>query len=296
MERETVRLKAHPNKAGLFSKISRGVLQVAISVPTTTDEKILNKFATPPYLTAEQVTRLLYSRGSAKYVSAKLKVLTQQKFLHRLERESINFPYVYCLGVRGIRYLQSLGCDIPIFHPSEHTTHKPMFLRHTLAVNEFLIAAATLPAITPDITVNEIKHDLTLKHTLTSVIPDGWIDFRVNRKTQICIWLEMDMGTMDQKPFRKKISALIDYSRQSYEHIFGTPSLTIVFATPAGEQRLNNTLNWTQKELTDSHSEKDADLFRFLCITEQNMCPEQIFLSPVCVRPFDTGRMPLIQC
>ena len=82
------------------------------------------------------------------------------------------------------------------------------------------------------------------------------------------------MGTMDQKPFRKKISSLIEFSRQSYEHIFGTPSLTIVFATPAGERRLNNILNWTQKELIDSHSEKEADLFRFLFVQEQNMCPE----------------------
>ncbi len=152
----------------------------------------------------------------------------------------------------------------------------------SLAVNDFLIAAATLPAIDPDISVYEIKHDLTLKRSQKAVIPDGWIDFRLNDKTQLCIWLEMDMGTMDQKPFRKKISALIDFSRQSYEHIFGTPSLTIVFATPAGEQRLNNILNWTQKELTDRQSEQNADLFRFLCV------PEQVFCAPICVCPFDS--------
>jgi len=148
----------------------------------------------PHILTTVQVTRLLYSKGSAKYVSAKLKILTQQKFLHRLERETINLPYVYCLGVRGIWHLHSLGRYIPLFHPSEHTTHRPMFLRHTLAVNDFLIAAATLPTIAPDISVHEIKHDLTLKLTRTRVIPDGWIDFRLQQKTQLCIWLEMDMG------------------------------------------------------------------------------------------------------
>jgi Replication-relaxation len=110
-----------------------------------------------------------------------------------------------------------------------------LFLRHTLAVNDFLIAVATLSAITPDISVHDIKHDLTLKRTRATVIPDSWIDFRLNQKTQLCIWLEMDMGTMDQKPFRKKISELIDFSRQSYEQVFGTPSLTIVFATTAGQ-------------------------------------------------------------
>jgi Replication-relaxation len=273
----------------------KGVCSVAPYIPTTADATILQQFTTYPYLTAEQITRLLYSKGSAHYVSAKLKLLTQQKFLHRLERETVNCPYVYCLGIRGIRYVQALGCDIPLFHPSEHTTHKPMFLRHTLAVNDFLIAAATLPDTNPGITINDIRHDLTLKRTPTSVIPDGWIDFRLHQKTQVCIWLEMDMGTMDQKPFRKKISSLIDFSRQSYEQVFGTPSLTIVFATIAGERRLNNILNWTQKELTDKRSEKDADLLRFLCIPEQDMCPEQVFLSPICVRPFDTCRVALIQ-
>ena len=78
-------------------------------VITTVNETILQQFTTYPYLTLEQVTWLLYSKGSAHYVSAKFKTLTEQKFLHRLERETINYPYVYCLGIRGIRYLQSIG-------------------------------------------------------------------------------------------------------------------------------------------------------------------------------------------
>lgn len=72
----------------------------------TADEKILRAFTTYPYLTSEQLTRLLYSKGSAHYVSAKLKSLIEQKLLHRLDRETVNFPYVYCLGIRGIMYLQ----------------------------------------------------------------------------------------------------------------------------------------------------------------------------------------------
>ena len=118
---------------------------MAISVLTTAEEKILTLFTTYPYLTGEQVTKRLYSSGSARYVSAKLKALTQEKFLYRLQRETINFPYVYCLGIRGVRYLQSLGFDIPVFHPSEHTHHRPQFLTHTLCVNDFLIAASLLP-------------------------------------------------------------------------------------------------------------------------------------------------------
>jgi hypothetical protein len=83
------------------------------------------------------------------------------------------------------RYLQALGYDIPSFHPSEHTHHKPQFLNHTLAVNDFLIAASLLPSSAPDIAVVDIRHDLTLKRTSQPVIPDGWIDFRINQHTQV---------------------------------------------------------------------------------------------------------------
>jgi hypothetical protein len=56
---------------------------VATYLLSTADEKILRLFTTYPYLIVEQAMRLLYSRGSIKYVSAKLKNLTEQKYLHR---------------------------------------------------------------------------------------------------------------------------------------------------------------------------------------------------------------------
>jgi len=268
---------------------------VVTYVPQTADEKILRLFATYPYLTGEQITRLLYSNGSARYVSAKLKALTEEKFLHRLARETINYPYVYCLGIRGTRFLQQQGSDIPPLHPSEHTRHAPLFLRHTLAVNDFLIAASKLPSTSSDITVAEIKHDLTLKRTQKSVVPDGWIDFRIGERIQVCVWLEMDMGTMDQNPFRRKIASIVAFSREDYRRMFGTPSLTIAIATPAGEQRRTNILNWIQKELTDMRMEQASDMFRVLCIPEQEVCPEQLFMAPMCSRPFDTTLLPLIE-
>src|SRR5207248_622312 len=196
-----------------YSISRKGACSLHRTYAKTSDEKILRAFTTYPYLTVEQVTRLCYAKGSARYVSAKLKTLTENKFLHRLARETINSPYAYYLGIQGIRYLRNAGCDMPLFHPSEHTQHAPMFLRHTLAVNDFLIAASKLPDVSPDIAVAEILHDWTLKRTQKDLVPDGWIDFRIGERIQVCVWLEMDMGTMDQKPFRKKIASLVAFSR-----------------------------------------------------------------------------------
>ncbi len=228
-------------------------------------------------------------------MSAKLKTLTEAKFLQRLDRETINVPYIYCLGIRGVRYLTSLGVDIPLFHPSEHTRHKPQFMNHTLAVNDFLIAASLLPCYSSEVEVHEIRHDLTLKRTSQPVIPDGWIDFRIREHTQVCIWLEMDMGTMDQKPFRKKVAALIEYAQSAYAKVFGTPSLTIAFATPKGYHRMQSMHTWIQQELTTQLAAQSADVFRLLYISEKQVCPEQMFLSPICMRPFNTDLFPLIE-
>ena len=264
-------------------------------VVQTAEEKILRTFATYPYLTVEQLTTCLYSSGSARYVSARLKALCERKLLHRLTRETINYPYVYCLGIQGIRYLQKIGCDIPVFHPSEHMQHAPMFLRHTLAVNDFLIAASKLPSVSPDIAVSGILHDWTLKRTQKNLVPDGWIDFRIGERIQVCVWLEMDMGTMDQKPFRKKIASLVAFSRQSYSQVFGTQSLTIAIVTLAGEQRRTNILSWIQKELIDMQKEDTADMFRVLSVAHEDMTPEHLFLSAICSRPFDKTLLPLIE-
>jgi len=65
-----------PKVSILFVK---GVCSVAPYSLTTADTTILQQFTTYPYLIAEQITHLLYSRGSIKYVSAKLKNLTEQK-------------------------------------------------------------------------------------------------------------------------------------------------------------------------------------------------------------------------
>ena len=101
---------------------------------------------------------------------------------------------------------------------------------------------------------------------------------------------------MDQKPFRKKVAALIEYAKTEYAKVFGTPSLTIAFATPKGHHRRQSIHSWIQQELTAIHAAQSADVFRILSIPEKYLCPEEVFLSPICVRPFDTDVFPLIEC
>ena len=101
-----------------------------------------------------------------------------------------------------------------------------------MTVNDVLIAASLLPRIASDISLHEMRHELLLKRTMRSVvIPDGWLDFRRGNE-QTCFWLEVDRGTEDVKVFRQKIHSLVTFAKSSYQELFATPSITIVFATP----------------------------------------------------------------
>jgi hypothetical protein len=256
------------------------------------DENILHSFILYPYLTIDQITRLHYKKGSATYVSTKLKTLAYQKYLFRPHRLSATIPYVYCLGIRGVRFLRTQGVDVA-FHPSEHESLSYPFLQHTLAVNEFLLAASQLPRFNPSLTLFEMKHDATLKRMLKGVIPDGWMDFRIGR-TQQCIWLELDRGTMEQKRFRRKIANLLAFAMHGYEEVFGTPSLTIAFATTAGEHRLKNIIKWTQQELTARKKTEEADLFRFTTVPTHELDPTWLFCQPIWYCPFATDTVSLL--
>jgi hypothetical protein len=264
-------------------------------VPTLADTQILKKFALYPYLTVDQVTRMLYSKASATYVSTRLSTLAKEFYLYRSKRLSANHPYAYTLGVRGVRLLQSEGIGVS-YRPANYMKLSYPFFEHLMEVNEFLIAASFVPSIHPDIELWSLKHDLILRKELPNrpVVPDGWIEFRRIREQQ-CIWLELDRGTEDtQKDFRRKIADILEYTSDGYEKDFGTPSVTVAFATTAGEKRLHTMLAWTEREVEEASKFEEADLFRFTAIPSGPLDPKFLFFSPLWHVLFQRNPVPLL--
>ena len=71
-------------------------------------------------LTAEQLTRLLYKPGSLTYVRVIAKELADQKYLTRIHFPTVSTgssPFVYSLGIRGLRYLSECESDIERYRP-----------------------------------------------------------------------------------------------------------------------------------------------------------------------------------
>jgi len=115
----------------------------------------------------------------------------QRVFLPRAVQHAGSSPFVYTLASRGRRYLQGLGLSVPAhYRPSEEAEHEHslLFLSHTLAVNDFLIAAGLLARRRPKVRLEAMIHERKLRREpvylaeeerRVPIVPDGWLDLLV---------------------------------------------------------------------------------------------------------------------
>lgn len=283
------------------------------------DDEILHAVYTYRYLTALEVTRLFYSKGSLKYVRDNLSALVENDYLFRFNLPTTTLgksPYVYTLGSKGIKYLKSLDVkEMFTFRPSVEREVSYQHLHHTLSLNDFLIAASLLTRLEPSISLFDLRHEWYLKHTPLSVkvtgdtqsgqktetitvVPDAFLDFRfrVNGKYRGSpIWIELDRGTEAVKQFKRKIRGIITaVLSPQYEILFNTKAVTIAFATTANGTRLANMRLWVKQELTQLGKQAESSLFLFTKLPEGELDPRNVFLAPVWYLPDDERPVSLL--
>ncbi|MEO8714297.1 MAG: replication-relaxation family protein [Acetobacteraceae bacterium] len=265
------------------------------------------------FLTARQGTRLLYAPGSLTRVQMLLKELADDGYCRRLflPRPSPHgrVPAVYTLGRLGRARLAALGIAVPArLRPSEERKHAYLFLDHTLAVNDALIAAALLSRTIPAITIHQMRHERDLRRTpitvttldggRASVIPDGWLDLRVAMPDGLyrsCIALEIDRGTTEQWAFRRKIARWIAATGGPYQSVFGTDLLTVAIVATPGKGRAEQLLRWIAAELTSLHREEQAGLFVVTAVDPALVDPVLFYGGPAWRRCDDPTPVPLIE-
>src|SRR5579862_7893101 len=128
-----------------------------------TDHRILDALRRYRFLSSEQVCRLFFSAGSLTYVRERLRRLCQAGFCARsfLPRPTQHgsAPSVFTLAKKGLNYLESQGEPaIRRFRPSEAVAHSYLFLSHTLALNDFLIAAERFGAAEEAFALAEVRY------------------------------------------------------------------------------------------------------------------------------------------
>lgn len=265
------------------------------------------------YLTARQTTRLLYAAGSLTRVQTLLKELADDGYCQRLflPRPSAHgrVPAVYTLGRLGRTHLAALGVDVPVrLRPSAEREHRYLFLDHTLAVNDCLIALDLLARRVTAITIRTMLHERTLRRMPivvrdadgreASVIPDGWLDLRVTLPDgtyRTCIALEIDRGTTEQRAFRAKVARWVAAADGPYQEIFGTDLLTVAIVATPGEGRADELLRWIATELTSLRRPDAADLFLVTAVDVAAVDPATLYCGPVWRRCDQEAPAPLIE-
>jgi hypothetical protein len=284
------------------------------------DEEIITAVHTYRYLTLDQVTRLFFGPASKNYAGQYLLRLTKYGMLARFPlptSQKGNRSYIYTLSSKGTHYLRSIGWDIAGRSTEEPPSYK--HLTHTLAVNDFLIAATLLPRNVEGVTLRNLYSEWMLKcsplrlrpavetgrsqspHTThqQSVIPDGWLDFRLRcegKTIRFAVWVEIDLQTEEEKQFRQKVRSLhtIATSNVCLQQL-GVKAFTIAIANMhGGVKRRDQLRGWAKQELILLGKLADASLFLFTSLPDGELNPQMLFLTPSWVSICEDRPLPLL--
>ena len=106
--------------------------------------------------------------------------------------------------------------------------------------------------------------------------------------------LELDRGTIEQKQFKQKLRGLLAFAQGPYQHAYGSPSLTIAFATTAGEHRQIQMRTWCEQILAEGKHQAQAEVFLFTHLPPGMREPRALFVSPTWWHPLRPQPVPLL--
>ncbi|MGH2530901.1 MAG: replication-relaxation family protein [Thermomicrobiales bacterium] len=284
-------------------------MSTSVQPPTPADEPVLRALARYHYLTAEQIRRLLYGPGVITYARARLKALVDAKLVQRLEMphpsRTGSAPNVFRLATRGYRFLEELG-QHPMRLPGERP-YSYLYWRHTLALNDLLIAGELLTRGHPQFSLVRLLHERDLKRqpaavrlpdgSRVGVVPDAYLQLReadAAGSWQYDLVVELDMGTTEQRAWRRKIQALLAYADGPYRKALGADSLTIAVLSPLGGERAAELAAWTEAALAAAGQAVADRGFRIAGLDPATTAPDKLYLASVWRRPFRPERVSLL--
>ena len=278
-------------------------------VVTASHNAVLQAVYRYQLLTCIQLVKVLnYSPNSLERVQRLVKQLTANGYLLSLARPVVRgkAPLVYTLARKGLNYLKSAGFDVrEYFRPSKEQEKSYLFLLHTLAINDVLIAAANLQKHEASYSLSSFIHERMLKTTpykvriwradveeSVTVIPDAYLLFGRKKKKgkdeHIPIFLELDRNTTEQKHFRRNLRARIEFIKEEgYKKLLGTNTVKFAYAIAAGgEKRREELRAWARKELADTSEQRWLSNLFLFCALPAELEPQKLFLAPCWFAPF----------
>jgi hypothetical protein len=289
-----------------------------ISTPVNTlkgSDKILVALAEFDYLTSFQVTRLRYAPSSLAFVRKKLRSLVTAGLVLALGGRAVNLPLIYTLSSKGRTYAEMLGePSRKRFRPTEEwdKAENLFFMRHTLAVNDVLIAARLLSQTVPGITVHRMYRERELRRTIYVALPersnggssrniciepDASVEFEIYEDWHEQTWqdffhIEVYRHLLLEARFKQKVKGYMVYAMTGqHEALFHASALSIVVFT-ATDQQAATLKRWTEEAFHDQP--ELGEYFFFRSIDTGSASPTEIFLSPVWQQAFSSTAIPLL--
>jgi hypothetical protein len=228
---------------------------------TENDRRIVELVYQYRLLSQSQIERLLVKSRSRTQQA--LMRLYHHQYLQRLFLPvwfDGRSPTLYRLDKRGIALLQGLGIEDFSGLPSPKLS--PLFLEHTLALNDFRIAMTqaceaqewNIPVWK---TENDIKEDYDYvtvqlgsgKAKRLPIVPDSYFLLDLPSKGVSHFFVELDRGTMTTQRFKEKVLAYVEYYKHGgYQKRFQAQGFRVLTVVDAPSRaRLENLVQQTAK-------------------------------------------------
>jgi hypothetical protein len=270
------------------------------AVLTAREEEIIRTVAYYRYMTARDLTNLLFAKTSITWMRGLLAELAGKDDLHThhylrrftLPSQGATRERVYVLGAKGRRLLQEQGIPVSwYFRPNRLKFLSYSYVIHNLILTRTMIAAAVWAKNHPafSLTDKRICYELTGK-----VVPDGWLRFEKQtddgRYVQPILF-EIDRGMENKDQFRAHVRGRISYIQSGeYKQTFNTEYATIVYATTGQTPaycltRRKNLCLWIMQLLKEMRMEAWAGVFRVASIEFGSLYDNALFEGEVWYRP-----------
>lgn len=278
------------------------------------ERRILEAVGRYHYVTSNHMTRLFGWETSPEYSRLILKKLTDSG--HLVKANWIdngvnpgNKERVWSLTTKGRNALRASGVTVAprLHHISERAQ---LFMLHTQAVNDVLIACERYVAETDGVDLLEFFHDLDLQRRavkvqvpgfdkMTNVNQDGLTVFSINGTPDAYGW-EIDRGTEQRAQWQAKVLALIAFAGGPYQKAFAQKTFTVAvyvrshLASVSSGSRARQLVEWTEDALTRANKLQWAPFFAITCEDPAKVEPAFFLRSPHWVSPFERSYKPLL--
>jgi protein involved in plasmid replication-relaxation len=277
-------------------------------------EKLLFDLVELEYLTLAQVMKIGgYKETSRAFVHSTLQELVKRSLALPLPRQNVTQPIVYTPTTTGYRYAAALGMpQAKRIRPVDERdkAKNTLFVQHTLAISEVLIAAKLLARTHPAIELSSLYTERSLKRkiavplpdTQTQYIePDAACEFLLTETwhTPPQTWqdffhIEVYRHVPMESRFKQKVKGyVVSVDSGTHEALFKTEALSIAVICETKQQALL-LKRWTEDALSEMGRLAEGERFFFRSIDLSSISPSDLYLSPDWQQAFGTTKTPLL--